>query len=77
MKAGTKALNTDIVKVMQGIVNSHVEHYQSDFELDIEVLKEAAEKPGTDRTDLCMAVQAMRNQAAAGKKCIYKKDTRE
>ena len=49
MKAGTKALNTDIVKVMQGIVNSHVEHYQSDFELDIEVLKEAAGKP--ERTE--------------------------
>lgn len=44
MKTGTKALNTDIVKVMQGIVNSHVEHYQSDFELDIEAIKEAAIK---------------------------------
>lgn len=44
MKTGTKTLNTDIVKVMQGIVNSHVEHYQSDFELDIEAIKEAAIK---------------------------------
>ena len=49
MKTGTKALNTDIVKVMQGIVNSHVEHYQSDFELDIEALKEAAINP--ERTE--------------------------
>lgn len=44
MKTGTKALHTDILKVMQGIVNNHVEHYQSDFELDIEALKEAAGK---------------------------------
>ena len=40
MKTGTKALHTDIVKVMQGIVNSHVEHYQSDFELDITAQKQ-------------------------------------
>lgn len=44
MKTGTKALHTDILKVMQGIVNNHVEHYQSDFELDVEALKEAAGK---------------------------------
>lgn len=44
MKTGTKALHTDILKVMQGIVNNHVEHYQSDFELDIEALIEAAGK---------------------------------
>lgn len=41
MKTGTKALNTDVLKVMQNIVSSHVEHYQSDFDYDIEALKEA------------------------------------
>lgn len=49
MKTGTKALHTDILKVMQNIVSSHVEHYQSDFELDIEALKEAAIK--SERTE--------------------------
>lgn len=50
MKTGTKALHTDILKVMQGIVNNHVEHYHSDFELDIEALKEAAwKKERTER----------------------------
>lgn len=44
MKTGTKALNTDVLKVMQNIVSSHVEHYQSDFELDIEAIKEATGK---------------------------------
>lgn len=44
MKTGTKALNTDIVKVMQGTVDRHVGHCQTGFELDVEALKEAAGK---------------------------------
>lgn len=50
MKIGTKALNTDIFRVMKMIVDSHVKHYQSDLEHDITALKEAAvQKERTER----------------------------
>lgn len=44
MRKGTKFINTDILKVMKGIVDSHVKYYQSDFSIDIELIKEAASK---------------------------------
>lgn len=89
MKTGTKAINTDILKVMKMIVDSHLEHYQSDFELDIETLKEAVTKP--ERTDrifvwLCrqqgtwllrekdVFIQETRENNTL---CFYKEQTRE
>lgn len=50
MRKGTKFINTDILKVMKGIVDSHVKYYQSDFDIDTELIKEAAlKKERTDR----------------------------
>lgn len=50
MRKGTKFINIDILKVMKGIVDSHVKYYQSDFSIDTELIKEAAlKKERTDR----------------------------
>lgn len=50
MRTGTKFMNTDILKAMQTIVDSHVKHYQSDFEYDVQTLREAAlKKERTER----------------------------
>lgn len=50
MRKGTKFINTDILKVMKGVVDSHVKYYQSDFDIDTELIKEAAlKKERTDR----------------------------
>ncbi len=45
MKNRTKFVNVDILSVMKGIADTHVRHYQSDFDIDAESLKEAALKP--------------------------------
>ena len=45
MKNRTKFVNIDILSVMKGIADTHVRHYQSDFDIDAESLKEAALKP--------------------------------
>lgn len=49
MKEKTKYIGIDVLKVMQSIVDTHVKHYQSDFDIDKETMKEAARKP--ERTD--------------------------
>lgn len=49
MKNRTKFVNVDILSVMKGIADTHVRHYQSDFDIDAESLKEAALKP--ERSD--------------------------
>ncbi len=50
MRTGTKFVNTDILKATQTIVDSHVKHYQSDFEYDVQTLREAAlKKERTER----------------------------
>ena len=45
MKNRAKFVNIDILSVMKGIADTHVRHYQSDFDIDAESLKEAALKP--------------------------------
>lgn len=89
MKTGTKALHTDILKVMQNIVSSHVEHYQSDFELDIEALKEAAgKKERTERIFVWMCRTSgtwllrekdvfIRGTRENNTFCFYKEQTRD
>lgn len=50
MRTGAKFVNTDILKAMQIIVDGHVKHYQSDFDIDAESIKEAAlKKERTER----------------------------
>lgn len=49
MKNRTKHMSIDVLSVMKGIVDSHVKHYQSDFDIDTETIKEAALK--TERTE--------------------------
>lgn len=49
-------MNIDILNVMQTIVDSRVKHYRSDFEYDVQTLREAALKPErTDRTFVWMS----------------------
>lgn len=51
MKNRTKFVNTDILKAMRTIVDSHVKYYQSDFDIDTKSIRKAALKPErTDRT---------------------------
>ncbi len=45
MKNRTKFVNIDILSIMKGIADTHVRHYQCDFDIDAESLKEAALKP--------------------------------
>ncbi|MDE7310033.1 MAG: hypothetical protein K2N87_00120 [Eubacterium sp.] len=42
--AGIKISNVDILEFMGRVVRKHTKHYQSDFEIDKEVLTEAAGK---------------------------------
>lgn len=45
MRKGTKFMNIDILEAMKGIVDSHVKYYQSDFDYDVQTLRETALKP--------------------------------
>lgn len=45
MRKGTKFMNIDILKVMQTIADSYVKHYQSDFDYDVQTLREAVLNP--------------------------------
>ncbi|CUQ01734.1 Uncharacterised protein [Roseburia hominis] len=37
--------NVDILKSLKAIMQTHTEHFQSDFDIDIETLKQAAKSP--------------------------------
>lgn len=39
-----KFSNVDVIKFMEKIVLKHVQHYQSDFDIDKEILRDAADK---------------------------------
>ncbi len=43
---GMKFTGLDILDVMGRIVALHTQHYQSDFDLDKELICEAAQEPG-------------------------------
>lgn len=59
MRKGTKFINTDILKVMKGIVDSHTNYYKSDFVYDVQTIKEAAlKKERTDRIFVWMCRQS-------------------
>lgn len=50
MRKKTKYMNTDILSIMKGIVDRSVRYYQSDFDIDTELIKEAAlKKERTER----------------------------
>lgn len=42
--SGIKFEDVDLFDVMGRIVDSHVEHYRSDFDIDMKILREAADK---------------------------------
>ncbi len=44
MNNRTKHMGIDVLSVMKGIVDSHVKHYQNDFDIDTESLRGAALK---------------------------------
>lgn len=43
-KSRTKFCNVDILSFMGDVVQKHTKHYQSDFEIDKEILREAADR---------------------------------
>ena len=76
MRKGTKFINTDILKVMKGIVDSHVKHYQSDFVYDVQTIKEAAlKKERTERIFVWMCRQS--GTWLLKEKNVFIKGTRE
>ncbi len=40
--------NVDIVKSLKAIMQTHTEHFQSDFDIDIKILKQAAKSPNPE-----------------------------
>ena len=40
--------NVDILKSLKAIMQSHTEHFQSDFDIDVKVLKQAAKSPNPE-----------------------------
>lgn len=44
IKNRTKFSNVDILSFMGNVVQKHIKHYQSDFEIDREMLTEAADR---------------------------------
>ena len=44
IKSRTKFSNVDILSLMGAVVQKHTKHYQSDFEIDREILHRAADR---------------------------------
>lgn len=40
--------NVDILKSLKAIMQTHTEHFQSDFDIDIKTLKQAAKSPNPE-----------------------------
>ena len=40
--------NVDILKSLKAIMQTHTEHFQSDFDIDVKVLKQAAKSPNPE-----------------------------
>ena len=40
--------NVDILKSLRAIMQTHTEHFQSDFDIDIKTLKQAAKSPNPE-----------------------------
>lgn len=76
IKSNTKFSNVDILVFMGDVVQKHTKHYQSDFEIDKEILHRAAEKQEQqDKTFIWLC-------RTAGTWClqernVFLKDTRE
>lgn len=61
--------NVDILKSLKAIMQTHTEHFQSDFDIDIETLKRAAKSPNPeDKKQLWLC-------RPAGTWCLRERDT--
>lgn len=61
--------NVDILKSLKAIMQTHTEHFQSDFDIDIETLKQAAKSPNPeDKKQLWLC-------RPAGTWCLRERDT--
>lgn len=61
--------NVDILKSLKAIMQTHTEHFQSDFDIDIKILKQAAKSPNPeDKKQLWIC-------RPAGTWCLRERDT--
>ena len=61
--------NVDILKSLKAIMQTHTEHFQSDFDIDIKTLKQAAKSPNPeDKKQLWLC-------RPAGTWCLRERDT--
>ena len=44
--------NVDILKSLKAIMQTHTEHFQSDFDIDIKTLKQAAKSPNLETKNI-------------------------
>ena len=61
--------NVDILKSLKAIMQTHTQHFQSDFDIDMETLKQAAKSPNPeDKKQLWLC-------RPAGTWCLRERDT--
>ena len=61
--------NVDILKSLKAIMQTHTEHFQSDFDIDVKVLKQAAKSPNPEDKKYLWLCRP------AGTWCLRERDT--
>ena len=61
--------NVDILKSLKAVMQTHTEHFQSDFQIDVKILKQAAKSPNPEDKKYLWICRP------AGTWCLRERDT--